>query len=65
MRGHVQCTNAKKLVSSGFAKILEVATKMRETCEKTLFTPSSPVKATKLYRFYLSDKRLPKLPINV
>ncbi len=25
----------KKLVSSDFAKILEVATKIRETCEKT------------------------------
>jgi hypothetical protein len=55
----------KKLVSSDFAKILEVATKIRETCEKTLFTPSSPVKATKLYRFCLSDKRSPKSPINV
>jgi hypothetical protein len=40
-------------------KTLKVATKIRETCEKTLFTPSSPVKATKLYRFCLSDKRLP------
>jgi hypothetical protein len=37
---------AKKLVSSNFAKILEVATKIRETCEKTLFTPPSPIKAT-------------------
>ncbi len=55
----------KKLVSSVFAKILKVATKIRETCEKTLFTPSSPVKATKLYRFYLSNKRSPKSPINV
>jgi hypothetical protein len=36
----------KKLVSSNFAKILEVATKIRETCEKTLFTPPSPIKAT-------------------
>jgi hypothetical protein len=62
---HVQCTSAKKLVSSNFAKILKVATKIRETCEKTLFTPSSPVKATKLYRFCLSDKRSQKLPINV
>jgi hypothetical protein len=26
---------AKKLVGSNFAKILEVATKIRETCEKT------------------------------
>jgi hypothetical protein len=55
----------KKLVSSDFAKILKVATKIRETCKKTLFTPSSPVKATKLYRFCLSDKRSPKSPINV
>ncbi len=62
---HVRCTRAKKLVSSDFAKILKVVTEIRETCEKTLFTPSSPVKATKLYRFCLSDKRLPKLPINV
>ncbi len=37
---------AKKLVSSDFAKILEVATKIRETREKTLFTPPSPIKAT-------------------
>jgi hypothetical protein len=37
---------AKKLVSSDFAKILEVATKIRETCEKTLFTPPNPIKAT-------------------
>jgi hypothetical protein len=58
---HVRCTNGKKLVSSDFAKILEVAIKLRETCEKTLFTPSSPVKATKLYHFCLSNKRLPKL----
>ncbi len=47
MGAHVRCTSAKKLVSSDFAKILKVATKIRETCEKTLFTPSSPVKATK------------------
>jgi hypothetical protein len=39
---------AKKLVivSSNFAKILEVATKIRETCEQTFFTPPSPIKAT-------------------
>ena len=36
----------KKLVSSDCAKILEVATKIRETCEKKLFTPPSPIKAT-------------------
>jgi hypothetical protein len=36
----------KKLVGSDFAKILEVATKIRETCENTLFTPPSPIKAT-------------------
>jgi hypothetical protein len=65
MGAHVQCTSAKKLVSTNFAKILKVATKIRETCEKTLFTPSSPVKATKLYRFSISDKRSPKSPINV
>ncbi len=65
MGAHVRCTRAKKLVSSDFAKILKGATKIRETCEKTLFTPFSLVKATKLYRFCLSDKRLPKLPFNV
>jgi hypothetical protein len=43
---NARCTSPKKLVSSDFAKILEVATKIRETCEKTLFTPSSPLKAT-------------------
>jgi hypothetical protein len=37
---------AKKLVSSDFVKILEVATKIRETCEKALFIPPSPIKAT-------------------
>jgi hypothetical protein len=38
----------KKVVSSDFAKKLDmkVATKIRETCEKTWFTPSSPMKAT-------------------
>jgi hypothetical protein len=46
MGAHVQCTSAKKLVSSDFAKILKVATKIRETCEKTLFTHPSPTKAT-------------------
>ncbi len=60
MGAHVQCTYAKKLVSSNISKLLEVTTKIRETCEKTLFTPSSPAKATKLYRFCLSDKRSPK-----
>jgi hypothetical protein len=65
MRAHVQCTSAKKVVSSNIVKTLKVATKIRETCEKTLFTPSSPVKATKLYRFCLSDKRSSKLPINI
>jgi hypothetical protein len=34
----------KKLVSSNFAKILEY--KSSETCEKALFTPPSPIKAT-------------------
>ncbi len=65
MGAHVRCTWAKKLDSSDFAKILKVATKIREKCDKTLFTPSSPVKATKLYRFCLSDNRSPKSPINV
>jgi hypothetical protein len=65
MGAHVRCTYAKNLVRSNLAKILEVATKIRETCEKTLFTPSSPVKATKLYRFCLSNKRSPKLPNSI
>ncbi len=59
MGAHVRGTYAKKLVSSNLVKILEVATKIRETYEKTLFTPPSPVKATKLNRFCLSDKRSP------
>jgi hypothetical protein len=37
---------AKKLVSSDFAKILEAVTKIRETCEKTLYILPSPIKAT-------------------
>jgi hypothetical protein len=49
----------KKLISSNLAKTLKVATKIRETCEKTSFTPFSPIKATKLYHFCLSDKRSP------
>ncbi len=44
--GACTMTSAKKLVSSGFAKILKVAAKIRETCEKTLFTRPSPIKAT-------------------
>jgi hypothetical protein len=43
---HARCTSANKLVSSDYAKILKVATKIRETSEKTLFTPRSPTKAT-------------------
>jgi hypothetical protein len=43
---HAAKKGAKKLVNSDFAKILVVATKIRETCEKTLFTPPSPIKAT-------------------
>ncbi len=43
---NVRCTGPKNLVSSDFAKILKVATNIRETCEKTLFTPPSPIKAT-------------------
>ncbi len=46
MGAHVRYTSAKKLVSSDSTKILEVATKLRETYEKTLFTPPSPTKAT-------------------
>ncbi len=39
---------AKILVSSNYAKILEkkVAIKIREACEKTMFTSSNPIKAT-------------------
>ncbi len=59
MGAHVRSTCAKKVVSSNLAKTLKVAAEIWETCEKTLFTPSSPVKATKLYRFCLSDKRSP------
>ncbi len=58
MGAHVRGTYVKKVVSSKLAKTLKVATKIRETCEKTSFTPSSPVKATKLYCFCLSDKSL-------
>jgi hypothetical protein len=43
---HAAEKGVKKLVSSDFAKILEVATKIRETYEKTLFTPPTPIKAT-------------------
>ncbi len=46
MGAYVRCTSAKKLVSSDFAKILKVATNIRGTYEKTLFTPPSPKKAT-------------------
>jgi hypothetical protein len=46
MGAHVQCTSANKLVNSDFTKILKVATKIRETCEKTLFTPQNPAKAS-------------------
>jgi hypothetical protein len=35
----------RNLISSDFAKILKIATKRRETCEKSLFTPPSPTKA--------------------
>jgi hypothetical protein len=39
---------AKKLVSSDVAKILEKesSNKIRETCEKTMFTPSNTIIAT-------------------
>jgi hypothetical protein len=39
---------AKKIVSSNVAKILENESngKDQETCEKTMFTPSNPIKAT-------------------
>jgi hypothetical protein len=53
---------AKKLVSSDVAKILEkkVVKNIRETCEKAMFTPSNPNKATyKAYRFCLAIRMLP------
>ncbi len=39
---------ARKLVSSNVTKILEneSSNKDRETCEKTMFTPSNSIKAT-------------------
>ncbi len=37
---------AKKLVSSNFAKIQEVGTKIREIGEEISLTPPSPIKAT-------------------
>jgi hypothetical protein len=45
---HAAEKGTTKLVSSKFTKTLtkKVATKIRETCEKTKFTPSSPIKAT-------------------
>ena len=39
MGAQVRGTYAKKLVSSNLAKILEVATKIRETCEKHCLLP--------------------------
>ncbi len=41
MGAQVRGTYAKKLVSSKLAKILEVATKIRETCEKHYLLPIS------------------------
>jgi hypothetical protein len=43
-----QPRKARIQVSSDCAKKLEkkVAIKIRETCEKTMFTPSNPIKAT-------------------
>jgi hypothetical protein len=45
---HAAEKGTKKLVSSNCAKILEnkVVIKIRESCEKTMFTPSNPIKAT-------------------
>jgi hypothetical protein len=45
-RMHDVCTSANKLERIDYARIVKVATKIRETCEKTLFTPPSPTKAT-------------------
>jgi hypothetical protein len=48
LESHTTKKGAKKLVSSDVTKMLEkkVAIKIRETCEKTMFTPSNPIKAT-------------------
>jgi hypothetical protein len=48
MESRVAKKGAKKLVSSNVAKILEneSSNKDRESCEKTMFTPSNPIKAT-------------------
>jgi hypothetical protein len=45
---HAAKKGPKKLVSSNCAKIQEkkLAIKIRETCEKTMLTPSNPIKAT-------------------
>jgi hypothetical protein len=51
---------AKKQVSSDCPKCQKkkVAIKIRETCEKTMFAPSNPIKATNL-SLLLSDRMLP------
>ncbi len=59
---------AKKLVSSNVVKILEkeVAINIRETCEKSMFTPSYPNKATyKSYRYCLAIRMSPNYQYNL
>jgi hypothetical protein len=48
LESHAAKKGAKKLVSSNIAKILEneSSDEDRETCEKTMFTPFNPIKAT-------------------
>jgi hypothetical protein len=48
LESHAAKKGAKKLVSSDVAKILEneSSNKYREICEKAMFTPSNPIKAT-------------------
>jgi hypothetical protein len=48
LESHAAKKGVEKLVSSDVVKILEneSSNKDRETCEKTMFTPSNPIKAT-------------------
>ncbi len=62
MESHATKKGAKKLVSSNFEKILdkESSNKIRESSEKTMFTPSNPNKATfKSYCYCLAIRTLP------
>ncbi len=66
MEFHATKKGAKKLVSSNVAKILEkkkVAIKIRETCEKAMFTPSNQLKLHEVLLLLLSNKDVAKSPI--